>query len=236
MPDPGSNPVLVFLDESGDLGWKFDAPYGQGGSSRYLTIASVCVPPSKNYLLDRTLRAMYQKYKWQAGAERKFVQLTDNQRVEFATNAMKLCHAHPDIAIHGIVVRKENVEDHIRADGNKLYNFMIKLSLIKKMAEHSVVTLIPDPRSIKVESGNSMPDYLQTELWFTEKALTNLICKPQDSARSRGIQFADMISGIVQARHERNETQAFQIIAPKIKMTQLFFHERSTKASPRAAP
>ena len=33
--------VSVYLDESGDLGWKFDAPYRCGGSSRYLTISAI---------------------------------------------------------------------------------------------------------------------------------------------------------------------------------------------------
>jgi hypothetical protein len=112
---------------------------------------------------------------------------------------------------------------HIRCDANKLYNYMIKLTLIKRMAKHDVVTLIPDPRSIKVESGNSLPDYLQTELWFTEKAITKLISKPTDSAHSRGIQFADMVSGIVQVRYERNDPHAFQVLSPRLKVIPLFF-------------
>ena len=31
----------VYLDESGDLGWKFDKPYQNGGSSRFFTIACI---------------------------------------------------------------------------------------------------------------------------------------------------------------------------------------------------
>jgi hypothetical protein len=91
------------------------------------------------------------------------------------------------------------------------------------MAKHDVVTLMPDQRSIKVESGNSLPDYLQTELWFTEKAITMLISKPQDSAHSRGVQFADILSGIVQSRYEKNDPHAFQILSPKINTIPLFF-------------
>jgi len=166
---------------------------------------------------------MYQKYKWKAGKERKFVQLSLNQRVEFATKAKALCDAHPDIHIHAIVVKKENVQAHIRADGNKLYNYMIKLALIKRMAAHDVVTMVPDPRSLKVESGNSLHDYLQTELWFEEKAVAKLISKPQDSSKSRGIQFADMISGIIQDRYEDNDAKAARVILPRIRLNLLFF-------------
>jgi predicted DNA-binding protein YlxM (UPF0122 family) len=166
---------------------------------------------------------MYVKYKWAPGKERKFVQLSANQRIEFAKSVKALCDSDPEIALHAIVVKKQNVQPHIRRDGNRLYNYMIKLALVKKMAEHDVVTLMPDQRTIKVQSGNSLPDYLQTELWFTEKAITALICQPQDSAHSRGVQFSDFISGIVQARYEKNEAQAFQIIHPSVKLTLLFF-------------
>ncbi|WMN84132.1 DUF3800 domain-containing protein [Vibrio parahaemolyticus] len=40
----------IYLDESGDLGWTFDSPYRRGGSSRYLTIASLIVSPEKKAL------------------------------------------------------------------------------------------------------------------------------------------------------------------------------------------
>jgi hypothetical protein len=217
------NSIHIYLDESGDQGWTFTAPNGAGGSSRFLTIASVCVPPAKSHLPKRLIKNMYVKYNWPSGVERKFVDLFPSQRVEFAQDAKALCDAHPDIAIHAIVVKKQNVQQHIREDANKLYNYMVKFSLIKKMAKYQVVTLMPDQRSIKVKSGNSMSDYLQTELWFTENANTILISKEQDSAHSRGVQFADFVAGIVQARYERNDLAAFSALRPRLTLTDLFF-------------
>jgi hypothetical protein len=155
--------------------------------------------------------------------ERKFVQLLPSQLLEFAQNAKALCDANPDIAIHAIVVKKENVQQHIRQDPNKLYNYTIKFSLMKKMAKHAVVTLMPDQRSIKVKSGNNMSDYLQTELWFTENATTTLICQEQNSARNRGVQFADFPAGIVQAKYEKNDVAPFSALRPRITLTNLFF-------------
>lgn len=166
---------------------------------------------------------MYVKYSWPSGVERKFCQLVPSQRLELAQKAKVLCDANHDIAIHAIVVKKENVVPHIRQDANKLYNYMIKLALVKRMAKYSVVTLMPDQRSVKVKSGNSMPDYIQTELWFTENANTILICQPQDSACNRGVQFADYISGIVQARFEKKELSPFQALRSRISLSVLFF-------------
>jgi len=73
---------------------------------------------------------------------------------------------NPDIEIWAITVKKENVQEHIRKDPNKLYNYMIGLVLLDRIRQKPVVTFIPDKRSIKVESGNSLVDYLQIKLWF----------------------------------------------------------------------
>ncbi len=215
--------LTVYLDESGDLGWKFDAPYRKGGSSRYLTISALCVPSEKEHIPNRVIRELYDKFKWTTKRERKWVHMKDCHRKFFAAEAHKMCLHHPDILLKAIIVKKENVLEHIRKDGNKLYNYMIRLALLDYMSRFDVVTFIPDPRSIKVESGNSLHDYLQTELWFTNKANTNLITTPLDSRASLGLQFSDMLAGIVQSRHEDNYGGAFLLLDRKISVSRLFF-------------
>jgi hypothetical protein len=214
---------MIYLDESGDLGWKFDAPYRSGGSSRYLTIGAVCVPPEKKHLPKRVVKKLYNRFGWSNKEEIKWSDMTPEARKEFSQNARSMCDKHPDIFLHGIVVQKVNVMEHIRKDSNKLYNYMIRLSLLDRMAGHDVVTMVPDPRSIKVTSGNSLHDYLQTELWFTKKATTNLVTHNCDSKDSLGVQFADMLAGLVQSRYEDNESSNFQILAPRISLCRLFF-------------
>lgn len=214
---------IIYLDESGDLGWSFKAPYLKGGSSRYLTIAALVVTPEDKAYPKRVIRDLYNKYKWPTSTEMKWAGMNGEQRLQFAFLAKQMCVKYPGIELHAIVVKKENVLEHIRKDGNKLYNYMIKLSLIDKMAACDVVTLIPDPRTIKVKSGNSLHDYLQTELWFTKKSSTNLLTTPMDSKTCLGLQFSDMVAGVVQARFERNENTLYQHIAPHLKISRLFF-------------
>jgi len=215
--------VLIYLDESGDLGWKFDAPYRVGGSSRYLTIGAVCVPPEKKHIPKRVVKDLYRKFGLPKDREVKWSGLTPEAKKEFSQMARKMCDKHPDIFLYGIIVQKGNVMEHIRNDANKLYNYMIRLSLLDRMAMHDVVTMVPDPRSMKVHSGNSLHDYLQTELWFTKKATTKLATNPSDSRDSLGIRFADMLAGLVQARFEDNQSSNFQILAPRIYLSRLFF-------------
>jgi hypothetical protein len=214
---------IIYLDESGDLGWTFTAPYRRGGSSRYLTISALCVPPEKKHIPKRIIKDLYTKFKWEVGEEKKWALMGEAERTRFADLMRKMCEANQDIYLITIVVKKENVLAHIRTDGNKLYNYMIKLALLDFMGKFDVVTLIPDPRSIKVKSGNSLHDYLQTELWFTNKASTNLITTPLDSKSCRGLQFSDMLAGLVQSRFEDNNASIFQLASKHIKVIRLFF-------------
>jgi hypothetical protein len=112
---------------------------------------------------------------------------------------------------------------HIRNDPNKLYNYMIRLSLLNFMAKHDLVTMIPDPRSIKVQSGNSLHDYLQIELWFTKQVETVLVTLPQDSQHCLGIQFADMLAGLVQSHYEDGERPNFSTLCHRIQLVRLYF-------------
>lgn len=223
MTAPVSNSAFIYLDEAGDLGWKLNAPYRAGGSSRFLTISAVCLPETKKHLPKRLVRDVYQRFGWSQSKEHKWASMGARERSAFAVEIRKLCDANSDIILHAIVVKKQNVLAHIRADGNKLYNYMIRLALLARMATHDVVTMIPDPRSIKVKSGNSLHDYLQTELWFTAKSSTNLLTTPMDSANCKGIQLADVLAGMVQTHFEDNASRDFQVIEPRLILNRLFF-------------
>jgi len=108
--------------------------------------------------------------------------MKESQRARFAELAFEMSVSHPDIQYHAICVEKQNVSSHIRTDSNKLYNYMIRLLLIDEMARHSKVQFFPDPRTIKVESGNSLHDYLQTTLWFDKEVSTKVVTTPIDSS------------------------------------------------------
>ena len=149
--------------------------------------------------------------------------MTKEERIMFAKEAFKLRAKHPDIKYFSITVSKEKVQKHIRDDGNKLYNYMIKLSLIEEMKCYDVVEFIPDPRSIKVESGNILHDYLQTLLWFDHDSITQLLTTPQDSAANLNVQFADMLSGVIQNHFEDLNTGAWKELSSMISFKKLYF-------------
>lgn len=216
--------MIIYLDESGDLGWKFDAPYRRGGSSQHITIASLVVSQSKKHLPKRLIKKLYKKFHWPTNIEKKWSDMSLAERIWFAEKANELKIQHQaDIRYIAITVKKENVQNHIRSDANKLYNYMIGLSLLREMNLHEKAAFVPDPRSIKVESGNSLHDYLQTQLWFEKETSTTLITAPCDSASNLNVQFSDMLSGIVQGHFEDGNSQPWGKLRNTISYKTLFF-------------
>ena len=154
----------------------------------------------------------------------KWSDLDSSQRLWFAQQAADLeKNNKPAIKLMSMTVKKENVRPHIRQDANKLYNYMIGLPLIKEMAQYGEVHLFPDARSMKVGSGNSLHDYLQTKLGFDKGAETVLTTTPCDTAGNRNVQFADMIAGVVQGHFENGSSDPWNVLRSQIGYRTLFF-------------
>jgi hypothetical protein len=215
--------AIFYVDESGDLGWKFDAPYRKGGSSRYLTVATLVCPPNKKHLPKRLITDIYKKFKWDPSIEKKWSSMIIKEKEAFAKEAKLLVNKHSEIKLLSITVFKEKVMDHIRKDSNKLYNYMINLSLIDEMAKYDDVCLIPDPRSIKVESGNSLHDYLGINLAFEKKVSTSLRTLPCNSACSKNVQFVDMLAGLVQGHYEDSNSRYWNTLQGDVASKKLYF-------------
>jgi hypothetical protein len=213
----------VYLDESGDLGWKFDAPYRKGGSSRYLTIAYIICPSEKKHLPKRIVKEVYGKLKASPNTEVKGSSLSIPTKEYIARKTIDLIRNNSDIQIGAITVKKDNVQPHIQNDGNKLYNYMLRLSLLENINSCDTVNLIRDNRSVKVKSGNSLIDYLQTALWFEMGAKTKIIDLPSDSKQVQNLIFIDWINNIIWSHHEDSNSAAFNIVHPAIRRKNLFF-------------
>jgi len=215
--------MYVFLDESGDLGWNFEKPFRSGGSSRFLTLAFLIVSDKDRNLTKRLVRKFLKYYGMNVKREIKGAELSHNQRVHFANEVVKLLSSGANIKIRAITVMKENVRDHIRSDPNKLYNYMINLCILDLIENDQIVYFTPDPRSIKVSSGDSMVDYLQTQLWFEKSSDTVLIEKPHESHSNLNLQFIDVITNMVWSHYEDKKSDPFKIIAPHVPCKNLFF-------------
>jgi hypothetical protein len=213
----------IYLDESGDLGWMFDKPYRGGGSSRYLVIAAIIIPDELDKHPERVMKGLANRYQWKNKREKKWHELSDMQKLSFAKSAHAMLKNNTSIQAKAIVVNKTNVQDHLRRDSNLLYNYMTKLLLIDEMAKHPRIRFVPDPRSIKVKSGSSLVDYLQTTLFFEKKVTTRICCEEIDSAHCRNLQFTDMLAGTVGSLYEKSDPTPLKNIGSFIDIKRLFF-------------
>ncbi|BCN13384.1 DUF3800 domain-containing protein [Ralstonia nicotianae] len=214
--------ITIYLDESGCLGWKLDAPYQRGGSSRHFTLAAAIIPDGREALLNRPIRALYQRRGRSMKNELKSVEVSGAERQGFAATLATIQAKEPSVQFLAITVRKKNVNAAFRAHPNGLYNYMVKLLLLDVMAQHQSVCFIPDARSIKTELKHAMHDYLRTEL-AVSGATTILQTTPWESKDSLALQFVDMMAGIVWAHHEFRNSHAYQTASPSIQQKRLFF-------------
>jgi hypothetical protein len=90
------------------------------------------------------------------------------------------------------------------------------------MAKHPSVTLAHDQRTLQVQSGNSLKDYLQMELWFNKSVKTVINTRSLESHANRNILFVDYLAHICWSYYEFNH-QEFAPLKSKINFKELFF-------------
>ncbi len=215
--------AIFYVDESGDQGWTFTAPYRHGGSSRYLTIATLICPSEKKHFPKRLMKHLYKHFEWDPAIEKKWSNMTGPEREWFAKQARDMVEKQPDIKFLAITVFKEKVTGHMRKDGNKLYNYMMKLSLIEEMCKYDKVLLVPDARSVKVGSGNSLHDYLSINLTYEQRVETELQTQFCDSSCTPNLQFTDMLAGLVHHHYEDSHSKCWNMLRGYITSKPLFF-------------
>lgn len=201
--------TFIFLDESGDLGWNMHDPYQQGGSSRMLTLAAICIPEEKSKYIQRIVRALYAKRKRPLKNELKSVDLNSADKDLFLKLTSKLLSEHPDIQIRSITVSKSHVSSRFKQDPNVLYNYMIKLLLLKKICQSKLVDFMPDRRSERVNTKWNMGEYLNQMIQEAsiEHDIKNQCCNvtPMDSSKSLELQFIDFYAGLIWSMYEYND-------------------------------
>lgn len=228
--------VTIYLDESGDPGWIFDKPYGNGGSSRFLVLAAVIAPYDKTHQLERIVRGMYKRRKRPKESELKSVHLNSKDREHFAKELVTLAGKHPDIRFTAIAVQKPNVCSAFRRYYEGLYNYVTMTMLVDEIGQHADVDLIPDHRDMKPRHRHGMHDFMLTNLACREYE-TRLNTTPSVSNGNMALQFADYLASLVWGRYEYGAQGLFETIAPHVQLRELYFSPPASVGEPAdAAP
>jgi hypothetical protein len=212
----------VYIDESGDLGWTLDKPYQRGGSSKFITISHLILPKELKHIPKRLVRDLYDHMSWPTDKELKASNLKPRHREFFAKKVASMLMSHRRIKVVAITAYKENAMRGFRRDPNKLYNYMIRLALLDHIKTFPNVAFITDKRTIKVESGNSLADYLQITLMTEYNSETVLRDLPFDSKNSLNVQFADFMANFVWRSFELGDRKAMSILSRHIISKSLY--------------
>lgn len=100
---------------------------------------------------------------------------------------------------------------------------MIGISAIEVVENHTTCKLTRDNRTVKVASGNSCIDYLQTLVWFHKNKALILNDNPKHSHCDDGIIFIDWITNMVWSKYEDSYSQWCDLLKHHIQEKKLFF-------------
>lgn len=208
--------LYVYLDESGDLGFS-------GGGSKYFTIAFLL---TENPIeIKRVVRKVKQKYKIPINVELKANTTRKKIRIDLLNRLSKL-----EIEIQSITVKKKNVDTKLRKDPNILYNYMVGLSLVEKIArlEPQIIKaiIIVDKRTISVEYGFKLNEYLKYKVWYEkEKKDIDLEIHHFESHNVYGLQAIDIIANTIFKKYNSSNIELFNIIKNRISYDKILFFD-----------
>ena len=100
---------------------------------------------------------------------------------------------------------------------------MMAISILDKIKTSPQVNLIRDERSIKVASGNSCIDYMQTKMWFDHSSPTKLVDTPTASHKNLNLILIDWVANFVWSHYEVKKSAAYLKLSAKLSNQTLYF-------------
>jgi len=204
--------MLVFLDESGDLGWTFDKPNRGGGSSRFITISGIVIDEQHLKYVNRYISDLYRKYKLTPKIEKKGCNFSDSESTYIVTNLKKVIDKAPSLRIISITAKKEKVLPKLREDCNIFYNYMLGVLLPDTIRHHDKIKIVLDKRTIKVDHGNNFEAYIKTKCWGELDLAADIDCEYDSSDKNEGIWMADWMANWIWRKYEDNQTTAYNVL------------------------
>lgn len=184
--------MYVFLDESGDAGFKFE-----GGSSAQFVIALVIFDdPLDAEETALAIKRLRQRLNMNEKYEFKFSKTDDYRRLQFL-EAVKDC----DFRVRVMVVDKRTLQNQtLRTDKESFYNYFVG-----QLFAHNSGSILGARLRVDGSGGREFKQAFQTYLRGKLTPGTILKCKFVNSANDNLIQLADMVAGAVYRSYNPNK-------------------------------
>lgn len=231
--------ALAYMDESGDLGWKLDAPYQQGGLSRYFIVAIAVGADNKHRRFGKVMDELHVAQKWTSAKEKKWATASDQARLNFCQFAAKELSSTKSLTVMVALCHKENAPDFMRsvdirtmrpqASGAEIakietqykgrahlvYSLMVAETLAEHLPALDSLAYCPDELS---EGTRTIEHIVAYRLLFQDKRTTSLRRIESSSTMQSGLTFADMIAGATLEAYENGNTQYLEVLRPFISI------------------
>lgn len=208
--------ALVLLDESGDLGWNFNSPYRQGGSSRFFTIASIIGHNNQHREFGKFVRSFIGDHNWTSKHEKKWTDLSDSIRRDFAKKLVLLKQKNPELTLLVSVIEKEKLPKHIQGNHHLIYSWMAASLLSPSVRVYRQISICPDELNYGSNNSGLIDNFLRKELWFNLRSSTVVNHVARSHALENALIFADYLAGAVQSHFEDSRSEPFNIIQSSI--------------------
>ena len=207
----------VFLDESGELGFK-------DSSSKYFIIALLSCDEGEIYDLRRIMkkvRAKIIKKKMKKYPELKGNNSTDKIREEVLKRFAKT-----QAEIFVIILEKSKVYEYLKNKKDKLYNYLSNLILNECSLEESHICLVVDKSKTNRSLREDFDNYIRNNL-SQKNNNCNLIIKHENSQKEGCLQVLDFISWSIFRNYEHKDSSFMNIIKDKIVIKKEVFEKLS---------
>jgi len=212
--------LLVYLDESGDLGFDFL----KSKTSQYFAIALLVVYDMENNRkiekgVERTLKNKIRKKKRKTNTIELKGSKTNFNVKEYFYRQIKDCN----FGIYSIVLNKKRVYPELRKNKERLYNYLARLILEKcpfrKVRTRLILTV--DKSKAKKEQG-AFDRYLIFQIQGILPPKVPLEIYHIDSKKSKGVQAIDMFIWGIFRKYEKTDLEWYKVFKEKIKLETVF--------------
>ena len=196
--------MFVYLDESGDTGFKF-----RQGSTRFFVITLLIVedPIPIHAAIDELRR----RFGFDHRTEFKFNHSSAQVKRAFFEELRK-----HDFAVQALVIDKTTVPRQSMKQQESFYDFVIRSVLANNREAIQDAMLVLDQSIKSRKRQDQLATYLRRALNTDPHASRIRGIVHHESHRDNLIQAADMVSGAIYARYHRNNDVYFKFIAEKV--------------------
>ena len=229
--------AFAYLDESGDLGWKLDQPYLEGGASRYFVISIALGMNNQHRRIGKVVDELHKVQKWSSKNEKKWATISKGARENFCQLAAKELAENPEVKVFVAVYHKETAPDFLRSmevravhpNANEreiqmleakykgrahlTYSMLVAETLADHLPSLDTFAYCPD----ELNEGQRTLDHILTyRLLIQQNRQLTLNRVDRKQPMQRGLDFADMCAGAVFEAYQFGDRSYLEILRPYI--------------------